>query len=345
MSPKFIGGSDGWLDGEDGRGPKSAGRKKAFHERAVELPLEKAGATVVEVYPNQCRVVLDGEPKTLLCSYRRNGIRKQRDDRERTFVAVGDRVGVTDIGKGIGNGTGIVEGVCRRTNMLSRPAPGRDEGGLRHVIGANLDRVVVVASAKNPDFSPGLMDRFLVAIQAAGIDPVICITKVDLIDPPLEPLALLCNVYAKLGFPVFEVSSKMKSGVERLRENLQGQRVLFCGQSGVGKTSLLRALLGTEIGKVNEVNLATGKGKHTTTSTVLLAGPKDSKWMDTPGMSEFGLADVKPEELAGYYPEFTGLDCDQTGCHHMGEMGCKAQEHPRHASYARIFQSLKAGTH
>jgi len=342
MSPKFRGESDEWLDDEGRHGSQPARRKTATRENTAEIPLEKANATVIEVYPNQCRVALDDELTTLLCSYRRNGVRKQLDIRERTFVAVGDRVVISEIGREVGKESGVVEGVCRRENMLSRPSPGRDEGSLRQVIGANLDRVVIVVSAKTPDFSPGLVDRFLVAILAAGIDPVICITKIDLVDSPGAPL---WGIYSKLGFLVYEVSSKTELGVDALREEILGQRVLFCGQSGVGKTSLLRVLLGTNIGKVNPVSVVTGKGKHTTTSTVMLTGPKGARWMDTPGMSEFGLADVKSENLSRYYPEFTGLGCDQIGCYHVGEAGCKAREHARYTGYVRIFQSLKAGGH
>jgi ribosome biogenesis GTPase len=344
MSPKFSGGSDAWLDDEGRHSAPQPGRrkKKAAHEKTVEFPLDQANATVIEVYPNQCRVILDGSVKTLLCPYRRNGVRKQIDIRERTFVAVGDRVVISETGKDAGQESGIVEGVCHRSNMLCRPAPGRDEGGLRHVIGANMDRVVIVVSATNPEFSPGLVDRFLVAIQSAGIDPVLCITKIDLVESSYESP---WSVYSRIGFAVFEVSNKTGFGVDALREKIEGQKVLFCGQSGVGKTSLLRMLLGVEIGKVSDVSLVTGKGKHTTTSTVLLNGPKGAQWLDSPGMSEFGLVDVKPEELASYYPEFIGLDCYQIGCHHVGEEACKAENHQRHTGYVRIFQSLKAGRH
>lgn len=342
MSPKFRGGEDEWLDDEGRHGSHTGKRKKTARESTAAIPLENANATVIEVYPNQCRVVLDNELTTLLCSYRGNGVRKQTEMRERTFVAVGDRVVVAEIAREEGKESGVVEGVCPRENMLSRPAPGRDEGSLRQVIGANLDRVVIVVSAKTPEFSPGIVDRFLIAIQAAGIDPVICITKMDLVDPADVSPGV---VYTTLGFSVFEVSSKTESGVDALRDDIMGQRVLFCGQSGVGKTSLLRVLLGTEIGKVNPVSVVTGKGKHTTTSTVMLTGPQGAKWMDTPGMSEFGLADVKSEELARYYPEFTGLECDQIGCYHVEETGCKAHELARYAGYVRIFQSLKAGEH
>lgn len=343
MSPKFSGGADAWLDDEGGHGSQPGHRKKKSpHEKAIEFPLEQSNATVIEVYPNQCRVILDGGVSTLLCPYRRHGVRKQTNTRERTFVVVGDRVVIAETGKEVGKESGIVEGVCPRTNMLSRPAPGRDEGGLRHVIGANLDRVVIVVSARQPDFSCGLVDRFLVAIQAAGIEPVLCITKIDLFD---SPDASPWSVYSKIGYAVIEVSSKTGVGVEVLRDRIAGQRVLFCGQSGVGKTSLLRVLLGAQIGKVSEVSQVTGKGKHTTTSTVMLSGPQGAQWLDSPGMSEFGLVDVQPEELARYYPEFTGLDCDQPGCHHVGEAACKAPAHERHTGYVRIFESLKAGRH
>lgn len=336
MVPKFRGGSDDWLDDEDSRGAKAAKERKVSHARAEELPPERANATVVEVYPNQCRVRLDADGARLLCPYRRMGVQKKSRVRERTFVAVGDRVVVS----ATGSQDGVVEGVCRRLNKLSRPAPGREEGALEHVIAANLDRVVIVASCREPRFSPGLVDRFLVAVQAAGISPVICLTKVDLREPgsPDE-----WDLYRKLGFAVFEVSAKTESGISELKALLTGKRVLFCGHSGVGKTSLLRALLGEEIGRIGDVSLATGKGKHTTTSTVLLGGPEGSSWMDSPGLREFGLLEVKESDLHRYFPEFQDLGCFHAGCTHTGEERCNARELPRYASYLRMFRSLEAG--
>src|SRR4026207_1981685 len=102
MSPKFRGESEEWLDDEGRHGSQPGRRKKAARESAAEIPLEKANATGIEVYPNQCRVSLGGAWETFLCPYRRNGLRKQQDVRERTFVAVGDRVVIVEIGREAG---------------------------------------------------------------------------------------------------------------------------------------------------------------------------------------------------------------------------------------------------
>src|SRR5207302_1748888 len=132
-------------------------------------------------------------------------------------------------------------------------------------------------------------------------------------------------------------------GIHELRERLRDQAVVFCGHSGVGKTSLLRALLMTQVGRVGSVSQVTGKGKHTTTGSVMLEGPGDSRWIDTPGVREFGLAHLLPEALVRFFPELRNLRCAVEGCLHEGEEGCAAMQLPRYPSYRRILESLRAG--
>jgi ribosome biogenesis GTPase len=254
--------------------------------------------------------------------------------RERTPVAVGDRVEASRVSPD----SGVVEGVCERKNRLMRPAPGRD--AQQHVLAANVDVVAIVVALRNPEFSPGLIDRFLVGAQAAGAHPILCVTKMDLLEAgAARPWA----VYADLGFEVHEISSRTHAGIDALRKVFIDKSVVFCGRSGAGKTSLLRDLLGADIGRVGEVSESTGKGKHTTTSAVLLGGPGRSQWIDTPGVREFGLADVEAEQLKEFFPELRSLGCEQSGCEHGGEPGCKAAGLPRYASYLRILESLKNG--
>lgn len=340
MAPKFRGGSDDWLDDEDSASGGGTARtmKKPSKARAQFLPAAEANGTVSEVHPQLCRVVPDGQPVEagILCAYRRAGLRQDTESRDRNYVTVGDRVKFSAQGS-----QGVVEGMCERRNSLTRPAPGREGGKMFQAIAANLDGVVIVASATSPAFSPGLVDRFLIATQAAGIAPLICVTKLDAADATSQ--ARPWELYSKLGFPVREVSARSLLGVAELRAELSGQTILFCGQSGVGKTSLLRVLLESEIGKVAEISEMTGKGKHTTTSAVLLGGPGDSRWIDSPGIREFGLVGVAPEKLAALFPEFGALACRVASCQHVGEEGCRAVELPRHASYLRIYESLKAG--
>lgn len=346
MSPKFRGDSEDWLDEEEGGGQGSGPRRKRKPARSAEVvpALEESNAMVIEVHPKLCRVQMDEDKEQLICSFRRSSVeRGMGEARERTFVTVGDRVVVSSQGAG----AGVVEGVCERRNALFRVAPGgegKKTAEVRHVIAANLDCVVIVASVRDPEFSPGLVDRFLIGTLAAGIEPLICVTKQDLAVGSSSLLASL-EVYRKLGYSVLEVSAKTGKGIEELKEKLLGRAVLFCGKSGVGKTSLLRTLLEAEVGKVGEVSWATGKGRHTTTGTVLFEGPGSSQWIDSPGVREFGLVGVEPERLADFFPEIRTVRCRAVGCLHSGEEGCEATALPRYSSYLRIFESLRAGEH
>jgi putative ribosome biogenesis GTPase RsgA len=180
MVPKFNGDSDDWLDNEDM--PKSRGGgmrpKKSNVARSTALPADEANAVVSEVFPNLCKVRMDENQNELLCNYRRAEVvsKSKTELRERTPVAVGDRVLVaaTD------SAHGVVEGICTRSNRLSRPAPGRDGEKIHHVLAANIDLLVIVVSAREPDFSLGLVDRFLVAAEAEGVPTVLCVSKIDL---------------------------------------------------------------------------------------------------------------------------------------------------------------------
>lgn len=340
MSPKFKDNPNNWLDDEADR--KGQGGKRSKHRAAKAasepLPPSKANAVVAEVFPNQCRVnLLHSQETRLLCSYRRaivfGGKGAQSDSgRDRTPVAVGDLVFV----KETGGATGVVEGVCERTNTLSRPAPGRDSGKFYHVLAANLDILVIVASVYEPEFSPGLIDRFLVAAEAENIPVVLGVTKFDLHKGDSRPWAL----YQELGYPVFELSAQKGLGLNALVAHLMDRKVAFCGQSGVGKTSLLGALFGRNIGKVGEVNQATGKGRHTTSSAILLGGPGNSMWIDTPGVREFGLSRITAQSLGQFFKEFRNLSCTESNCLHLDEVECAARNLPRYPSYRRILLSL-----
>jgi len=349
MTPKFRGGSDDWLDDESSRrGGKGTGVRKKQKADALD-PLQ-ANATVAEVYPRQCRVRLDKSGEEILCGYRRAAVlghaagHAEEGERDRSPVAVGDRVQVERSSPD----AGTINGVCERRNLLARPAPGRDrsEKKVRQVIAANTDVLVIVASVAEPEFSPGLVDRFIIAAESAGIHPVICVSKLDLVPGQEQPW----KIYSELGYEVFLCCAKRNEGIAELRLRLNGLGAVFCGHSGVGKTSLLRALLGIEIGRVAEISEATGKGRHTTTSAVLLNTMRSSEsllpqtaWIDSPGIREFGLLHVLPESLAGFFPEFATLVCPTDGCLHTEEPGCLARAFPRYSSYFRIMQSLLAG--
>ena len=331
-------------DGSSSRGPSRKG--KAPIAKATFLDREQANATVAEVFPKQCRVKLDqpqaGVPSEFLASYRRAQVvgQSSTESRERTPVAVGDRVLVSRSSPD----SGVVEGVCERRNRLMRRAPGRegvDAEKVQHVLAANVDVVMIVASLRSPEFSPGLVDRFLVGAQVAGIEPVICVTKMDLYVPS-EPRPW--EIYRELGWKVIELSVRAgNAGMEELKDWVMGKSVVFCGRSGAGKTSLLTSLLGSTAGRVGDVSESTGKGKHTTTSAILLNGPEGSQWIDTPGVREFGLAEVEPERLRDLFPELRNLPCPAPSCFHQGEDGCLATTLARYPSYLRMLESVKNG--
>ena len=231
---------------------------------------------------------------------------------QRHPVAAGDWVRVGD---------GVIHSVEPRRNSLSRDSRGR-----RHVIVANVDQVVIVGSAALPDFKPALVDRLIVAAETAGIRPLVCINKVDLVDPAtLVPMA---GVYARMGYAVILCSTTTRLGIDRLAAELAGRVTAVVGQSGVGKSSLINALDPGLALPVAEVSRDNEKGRHTTTTARLLRHRLGGWFVDTPGVRQFALWRMVPAEAPAAFRDLRPLGnlCRYPDCSHAHETDCAVKD-------------------
>jgi ribosome biogenesis GTPase len=275
MSRKFTGEEDDWLDDAEHK-PRPKAAKKPVLSRAEVLPPELGNAVVTAIFQNQSAARLDGQAESALCAYRMSTLAFGLSNRERSPVCVGDRVRVE---------SGVIVGRCERRNRIARPAPNARDP-LIHVLAANIDVLVVVASAREPEFSAGFIDRLVAAAALQKIPVILCINKTDLLD---GGHARPWSHYKVDGIVVVELCAKNGRGTDALLALLVGKTAAFCGNSGVGKTSLLRRLLGDDsYGRTGAVNERSGKGRHTTSGAVMLAGPGGANFIDTPGVMNFG---------------------------------------------------------
>jgi ribosome biogenesis GTPase / thiamine phosphate phosphatase len=236
-------------------------------------------------------------------------------------IAIGDRVRFIDAG---GNRAMITE-VLPRLSTFSRPATVPGKRVFEQVIAANADQVIPIFSVASPTPKWGLLDRYLIAAEAAGLPSLIVITKRDLAWKNPQ-LAEELEIYRKIGYPIQLVSSVIGEGIEELKSALQGCMSVLVGKSGVGKTSLLNAIqpgLGLRVNAVSKGEL--GKGRHTTTHYEMFELDFGGTLVDTPGMREFGLWEIAPEELASLFPEmesYVGQCKFGLSCQHDREPGC-----------------------
>jgi ribosome biogenesis GTPase / thiamine phosphate phosphatase len=250
-------------------------------------------------------------------------------------IVVGDQVSWTEEE---GDRPVITE-VSPRRNSFSRRASGdRPE---EQVMAANLDQVVVVTSIRNPAFSPGFVDRVLAQAEHAGLPARIVLNKVDLGGHD-EADTILAD-YGRAGYAGLVTSAKTRHDVDRLRHVCRGRRSLFVGHSGVGKSTLLNALV-PELELVSgAVNAKTGKGRHTTTAAWMLVPEPGFEVIDTPGMRSFGLWGVGARDLEQAYPEFRRVlgECRFSDCHHDREPGCALRDGVERGEIAaRRFESF-----
>lgn len=238
----------------------------------------------------------------------------------RKGVVVGDRVRVVgDVSGQDGSLARIVE-VTPRTTTLRRTAD--DDDPVERVIVANADQLVVVAALADPEPRPRLIDRALVAAYDAGMAPLLCLTKADLADPEV-----LLSTYRSLGVPW--VVTQRGDDLAAVRDRLRGRTSVLVGHSGVGKSTLVNALVPEAHREVGHVNAVTGRGRHTSTSAYLMPLPHGDGWIiDTPGIRSFGLAHVDPARLIEAFPDLDEMTegCPRGCSHGTGEPECELDE-------------------
>ncbi|HVT28017.1 MAG TPA: ribosome small subunit-dependent GTPase A [Lacipirellulaceae bacterium] len=260
-------------------------------------------------------VVRDDDGRLFQCATRR--LLKTLATDKRHIVAAGDVVWFRPEGRE----EGIIERVEPRRGVVSRTSRGR-----QHVLVANVDQLVIVTSAAEPRLKPNLIDRLLITAEKGGIRPIICINKIDLIEP--ADLMPLVGVYAQLGYETLMVSAIRGFGIDQLRQRLADEESVVTGQSGVGKSSLLNAVEPSLHLRVQTVSEETQKGRHTTTTAELIPLSFGGYVVDTPGIRQFQLWDVIPEEVAGFFRDLRPYvaRCRFPDCTHTHEDDCAVKD-------------------
>jgi ribosome biogenesis GTPase len=308
---------------------KRSGRGRPAPSRGIESivdpAVERVPALVVGALPAHVEVLLrpdDGRVPS------REDVRVVRVHPAlvaalQSSLVVGDRIEVATLE----NGQSWAVSAAPRATVLARPAVEREK--LQQPIVANADALWVVVAVENPVLNAGLVDRFLVAAAAGGLDFRLLATKADLPGDP-ESLRWLDFYERELGVTVARTSAVTGHGVDAVRRLLAGHFSALVGQSGVGKSSVVRAMLPLQPIAVGEMSAATGKGRHTTTVTRWYGLPEGGAVVDTPGLRELGLWGVDRRHLDVAFPDVSRVadGCRFDDCRHRSEPGCEVRGHP-----------------
>jgi ribosome biogenesis GTPase len=259
------------------------------------------------------------------------------------FPVAGDEVGWRLLSGAGAHREGVIETVYPRHSEITRT-----RFGAKHVVVANLDRLVVVMAVREPELDRGLLDRLLATAERNALGAIVCLNKMDL--AAAADIAGVTKVYERAGYTVLPVSAESGLGVDALRDTLRGHRCAFMGPSGAGKSRLigrLQAGLKLVTGSVSE---KTGQGRHTTTRVDLHRTEFGALIADTPGVRDFSLWRLDARDLRDLFPEFRSLqqDCHFAGCIHVPEPECAVKaavdsgaiDAGRYKSYRAIHQEL-----
>ena len=297
---------------------------------------------VVKNTGSEFLVRLDGGRETLCRikgNFRIKGLRTTNP------VAVGDRVTVEERP---GDADYIVAIEPRRNYVIRRASNLSKES---HILAANVDQALLVVTLREPEVSTTFIDRFLATCEAYSVPASIIINKSDLWDDLDRELADALRVlYTQLGYGVEFLSVKSGEGLDRLRDLTRDKTSLLAGNSGVGKSSLINALVPGADLKTGEISDIHHTGMHTTTFSEMVSLPYGGQVIDVPGVRGFGVIDFDKYDVSHYFPEIfeTGRDCRYSDCLHIGEPGCAVrpavEEHriaeSRYASYLSILEEV-----
>jgi ribosome biogenesis GTPase len=264
-------------------------------------------------------------------------------------ISVGDEVDLEIENES--EGSAVIISICPRRNYINRQSPSNKMQ--HHIIAANLDQSLMMATLKDPRTSQGFVDRFLVASEAYHVPAMLVVNKMDLYrKKEMDQWGHWQQMYEAIGYPIFSMSIMEMKGLEEVRNSLEKKITLISGHSGVGKSSFINGILPGNLLKTQEVSGWSGKGIHTTTFAEMfdLSGPGAGSIIDTPGMREFGLVDISRQELSHYFPEMRSLiqECKFNNCLHQSEPGCAIKNaleegniyEDRYNSYCNILESI-----
>ncbi|PZX60235.1 ribosome biogenesis GTPase [Algoriphagus ratkowskyi] len=260
-------------------------------------------------------------------------------------IAVGDWV---ELEKELNQDTAVISDILPRENYVIRKSTRKQH--FSHIIASNLDQAILVITMKSPRTSLGFIDRFLVSTESFRIPAILVVNKMDQMsgEKADDWLLDIHEIYEPLGYKVLEVSALKEENLkDKFDSVLAGKSTLISGHSGVGKSTLLNALVPEADQHTKEVSGFTSKGVHTTTFAELFALENGGDLIDTPGIKEFGILEIEDNELSHYFPEMRKYlgQCKYNNCQHLNEPGCVVLEkveagyiHPyRYESYINIL--------
>ena len=261
-------------------------------------------------------------------------------------IAVGDYVDY-ELDESSDKVTGTIHNIHERRNYIVRKSVNLSHQ--MHIIAANIDRVFLLVTVNNPPTTFSFIDRFLVTAEAYGIEAVLVFNKIDTLDEnSLDEQLYMQHVYQEIGYKCLRVSATQMKGIEELKQLMIGKVSMFSGHSGVGKSTLVNALEPSLHLKTNEISEQSKQGQHTTTFAEMYDLSFDARIIDTPGIKGFGMVNMEPSEISGYFPEFFKLQnqCKFNNCLHKEEPHCavkKALENDeiawsRYQTYLKILE-------